>query len=715
MKHPPTNTTDDQLLAVAERRADRLRAILVRKSERSTDKPTVLDAREFDGADLSGLLGWLESQRCGDVRFVLPAASTIVRQTSLPPAAPSHMLAALRLQAEGIFLGSLPSHRLGLAVLAPDSTDADAPRQGIIIAWPDSQSNVRDLDFTFKQEKLIRYVPEVAAMIVLAAGELPTVAADRRAGSIAIAMRSVRGAKSTSHGRASARDTGESTAGIAGGVVLRATRESVGDDDASIEAWNDGLRRAIAETALNAGVEPSQVAAIVAETEASAQQSKDGTTMFDPSIRSVLAAALDVRVAVAATDGGWWRAWATPLAAAVVATGQLADLAKLKRFEESTKTSTIEYVLRRYSDPARALRACVAAFLIIGLAPIALAWLRCKVLEWKMPQAAGLFEVNQRKIELRIAQYSELSKRALPMAKVLGDLACSTPDGVELESIQVSASQGVTVRGVSKAKNDTSAENIVSEMASLMDGSGVFEKTRARWDPGDGRGMVKFDIEAPITRPMLRPSYPETRDWAVKTLSQRKFGELEAEDAGSTPASAATSAATSPSAASTASNAATPGATTSTPATDSTAAGSSTAATDATTSGGAASSRTAVSGPPRGIGRREPATASGATTSGTGDATATGGAATTGAGATPPANDGRGAGSGGGPAAAALANTVIPDTFSDDELHAMTREHARALLGPISRAKRREDIDAETRKRLDEDFARIFAYLKSTS
>ncbi len=707
MKKPPTNTPDDQLLAVAHRRADRLRAVLVRKSERAGDKPTVLDAREFDGADVAGLLSWLDSQRCSDVRFVLPASSTIVRQTALPSAIASHMLAALRLQAEGVFLGSVPGNRLGLAVLAANTDDPTADRDCVMIAWPDSQSVVRDLEFTPKQEKLIRYVPEVAAMIVLAAGDLPTVAADRRAGSIAIAMRS-RGAGKR-------------------GIVLRATRENVGEDAASIEAWSEGLRNAIAETALNAGVEPSRVAAIVAETEASAQQSSDGTIMLDPSIRSVLAAALEVRVPAASTDGGWWRAWATPLAAAVVATGPLADLARLRRSEDGAKTSTIEYLIRRYSDPARALRACCAATLIIGVAPIALAWVRCKVIEWKMPQASGLFEVNQGKIEHRIAQYRELGKRALPVSKLLGDLACATPDGIELESIQVSATQGVTIRGVSKAKSDTSAEKTISEMASLMDSSGVFEKTRTRWDPGDGRGMVKFDLEAPVSRPTLRPTYPELRDWALKTLAQRKFGELESENNTLNGGALNGAAASGGAGNSGAGNSAAP--TTTVPATTANAAASTTAPSTNPTDGTAiadagpdnlpGAARPSIGGPPRGIGRRDPITTitptvpADSTTATAANPTAVAGAPTTGAGATPPPSDGRGAGSGGGPAAAALANTVIPDSFTDEELRAKTRDQARGLLADFSKAKRRPDLDAATRKRLDADFQRILDYLKS--
>jgi hypothetical protein len=345
---------------------------------------------------------------------------------------------------------------------------------------------------------------------------------------------------------------------------------------------------------------------------------------------------------------------------------------------------------------------------------------RCKVIEWKMPQASGLFEVNQGKIEQRIAQYRELGKRALPVSKLLGDLACATPDGIELESIQVSATQGVTIRGVSKAKSDTSAEKIISEMASLMDSSGVFEKTRTRWDPGDGRGMVKFDIEAPVSRPTLRPTYPELRDWAVKTLAQRKFGELEAEDnalnggagnGGAGNGGAGNSAAPTTTAPATTANAA---ASTTAPSTNPT---DGTAIADAGPDNLPGAARPSIGGPPRGIGRRDPITTiTPAVPADSTTATATNptaGEPTTGAGATPPPSDGRGAGSGGGPAAAALANTVIPDSFTDEELRAKTRDQARGLLADFSKAKRRADLDAATRKRLDADFQRILDYLKS--
>jgi hypothetical protein len=57
-------------------------------------------------------------------------------------------------------------------------------------------------------------------------------------------------------------------------------------------------------------------------------------------------------------------------------------------------------------------------------------------------------------------------------------------------------------------------------------------------------------------------------------------------------------------------------------------------------------------------------------------------------------------------------NTRVPDPFTDEELGAMSKEQARGLLSEVSRARRREDLDAETRKRLSDDFNRILEHLK---
>jgi len=670
VKAQPTPTIDDSLLAVAERATGHWRVLLVRRG----DKPTVVDAKSLPTADDSALAHWLQEQRCGDLRMVLPAHATIVRSMTIPVASPGQMLAALRLQAEGMFLGSVPPVRIGLGVLEGAS---ESERQGIVMAWPDSQSGA---GLHAKLENITRYVPEPAAMLVLASGSRPAISADRSVGSVAIAMRSQKG-----------------------GLEIRATRESAASDIDGDRAWSEGLRRALVETALNAGMEPSRVAAWVDEVEASAERSGDRVLMLDPDVASLLGERLEVRVS-ASDEPDWWRQWAILLSAAIVATGPLGELAKMRRLEERAAPSRVERFVERYSNPSRAALVACIAFGIVGVAPIAAAWMRMKTLEWKMPEAPSAFEASQRRVEQRIALYNELSKRTLPVAKILGDLACCTPDGVEIEQIQVSSTQGVTVRGVAKAQGERSAAEIVNTMARLMDSSGIFDKTHWRWNMPDGRGIFKFDLDALVVRPTKAGEFKD-HDWAVKSLVQVKYPQADGaagsdavEAAGGTAPVADAGSTTPPEGALAEGprrgNGSRPASTDAAPSPDATA-----AKPDAVKPEGTDAASTST--PARGIGRRDPATTpSPAVPAGSGDPS------------TAPATAASGAGAGGGPAATARANTRVPDPFTDEELAAMSKETARGLLSEVSRARRREDLDADTRKRLSDDFNRILERLK---
>lgn len=683
MKQPSPPALDDSLLAIAEHRANAWRVLLVRRGTQAT----VLEAREFPREDSTSLSNWLRDAKCGDLRVMLPASSSIVRLSTIPNAAPNLMLVALRMQAEGMFLGSIPSSRLGLAFTG-DATADD--RQGVIIAWPAAHVGVA---VPAKLESITRYIPEPAAMLVLASGELPALRADRSDGSIAIAMR------------------------CASGFVLRATRETASEDD---NVWNEGLRRSIAETALNAGIEPARVASIIAQTEAGAERVGDTVLMLDPAIRALLASQLSVQVEAAQRDAKWWREWAILLAATIVATGPLSSLATLARREQSLLPSRIERFVQHYSNPSRALRVALVAFLVLGVAPIVANWTRVQILEWKMPDEYGKFDRQQREIESRIALYSELSKRTVPVAKLLGDLACSTPDGIEIESIQISSTQGISVKAEAKAQGENSAAESVNKMAEYMDSSGVFEKTRWRWNMPDGRGIFKFDLDAAIVNATRDARIEADRDWSVKTLSQRKYGDPNADETvGGAPA------ANSNARADAASNSGStrggsnnegaetedesenksnesPAAALATTAVLANADAAATPNPDATTGADAASRPMGT----RGIGRRD--TPPPATTPETVDPNAPktdAGSAT----ATPRT----GSGAGGGPGGVAAANLVIPEPFTDEQLKAMTKEQARARLGELAKSKNRADLDAETRKRLAADFNRILDYLKS--
>lgn len=667
-KSQTTPTVDESLMAIAERHSNSWRVLLVRRG----DRPVALQAREFPRTDEAGLASWLESQRCADLRVILPASACIVRTTTMPAAVPQQMISALRLQAEGMFLGSMPMCRIGLAVL--DGAD-DADRQGVIMAWPEAQLGV---GLGAKLETIARYVPEPAAMLLLATADRPAVLADRSVGSIAIAIRTD------------------------AGLIIRATREDAANGVDGEGDWIAGIRRALVETALNGGMEPGRIAAFADATIDSMTRDGDHMSLLDPAIRSVLESRVQTSIP-AADEDEWWVSWATALAAASVACGPLADLSRLRRFEERSKPSRIERFVERYSSPPRAAAVALLAFAIIALAPVGAAWLRGLILEMKMPESARLFEGSQRQIEQRIALYGEVSKRNLPVAKILGDLACCTPDGIEIESIQVSGTQGLSVRGVAKAQGERSAAESVNQMAKLMDSSGVFRQTHWRWNVPDGRGLFKFDLDAQIVGAVRPASIEKDNDWSKMTLAERKYGKQEGRQEGSSsrdPSIASESARGDQGD----SAAQSPAATERAPLAGALAAAAplkSDAEPAPKESAGAADGETA--GAPtianRGIGRRE------------GSSAATGSA---GSDSSKPATAPSGAGAGGGPAATALANTPVPESVTDAQLSAMSKDELRTLLSDISKARRRKDLDADTLKRLADDFDRILQQLKKT-
>lgn len=658
MKQPPPPVIDESLVALAERHEDGWRAIMVRRGA----MPTVTEARTFEPNGGAAIAAWLDSSRCGDLRVVLPATSTIIRMVNLPPAPAAQSMAAMRLQAEGMFLGALPSCRVGLAVV--DSEGA-TEHQGAIMAWPESAPGV-ELDA--RLEKIARFVPQPAAMLALVADDAPALVTDRREGSISIAMR-------------------------AGGKFhLRATREPADAGDAA--AWNDGLRRATAETMLNAGVAPAAVSAAVAEALSRATGRGDREAMLSPDVRARLSERVDDS-AIDAAGGEWAAHWSTLLGAAVVVTGPLAELAGIRRSEASESPSRLERFVQTYSNPARALRVAVVAFAIIGVAPIATAWLRGKILEWKMPESADKFQLAQRRIDHRMSLYRELSTRTVPVSKILGDLACCTPEGVEIESIQVSPSQGVSVRGKAKTQGDKPAAAILTQMVSQMDASGVFEKTRCRWDAPDSLGFLKFDLEAPIVGPTRMPEFSEERDWAVKSLAERKYGASASGDDAAAASSASAAAPTPPVSAPAAAEVQGPDATA-----IASANGEQAPAERSRPSRGNSTARGSTDG--------EVATPAGSTPSrGIGRRAASGDEEQGGTPATAPS----GVGAGGGPAAAAQANLAVPEPVSDEQLKAMSREEAQDLLNRLSKAKKRADLDEATKKRVDADWRRVLDYL----
>lgn len=575
---------------------------------------------------------WLDGLKAGTRLAVLPSAATICRIFRLPGIAPDQVRQVLRLQAETHLLGGVPRHRTAVAPLPAGVLGTDPI--GLLLAWPEQSMAAMPPGPGW------RVVPEVLAMLAMqpVSGPVrPAFVADERDGSIGVVVEGPEG------------------------PLVRATCEA-----GESEPWMQTVRRALVETAMAAGHDPSEAArsadALIAEA-----SSKDGLACAGPTAPN---ASLD-------------RIESLLIAAAIAATGPLREFAEIvDRPEVETRggvAGLLEASLERLSKPAFAIRFAIAAILVAMAIPVAAAGLRVAILRAKLPDPQA-FEAAMQESERQLAVYRELEAQAWPFLKVLGDLSNCMPEPIEVESIVMGHGEPLTIRGLAKPEGGASGADAILEMERRMRASGIFEKITKRWDPPDGRGVYEFSLSADVARPTRAARFPEAEDFAVTSLAERRYGPAARPGGARAPSSAeppaeSVAGETASSAPSTPSSAAsTPSRPEATRADASAALPESPDATeapasDAGTGGTADASGEASSRPDRGIGRRRP----------TGES---------------PAASGR--------------EVAVPDPsanaaavdFTDAEIEAMSKAEAQTALGRVARARQSAGLDDAAKERL---------------
>jgi hypothetical protein len=137
------------------------------------------------------------------------------------------------------------------------------------------------------------------------------------------------------------------------------------------------------------------------------------------------------------SDGAWWNDWAILLGATITSTGPLAELARLKRVEEGVKTSRIELLVKRYSDPAlRCARASLDSS-SSGLRPSHLHGCARQLCNGRGQKNLRSSSEIRRRLTNGFRTTANSGSARFPVTKLLGDLACCTPDGIEIESIKL--------------------------------------------------------------------------------------------------------------------------------------------------------------------------------------------------------------------------------------------------------------------------------------
>ncbi len=480
--------SDVAVTAVLHRAGGSLRGIIARTGE---DRPVLLDAREMDAADATLIQGWLDEHQVGRVIGVVPAGSVVCRTCSLPDADLQQLMAALQLQADAQLPEVAPPHRVALAVL--DAAPGETSRSGIMVAWPESAPC--DLP-EICQPTL--YAPDVAGLAALLNGQRPAdplVWQDPIDGSVAVAI---------SH---------------ATGAVLRATREEPSVD----EGWSRAVGRVIAETAIRIGHTGSFVESV-------AQSTQQHITALGPAQAALLApqeviGAATARLQGTVPDRAWWATYGVAAGVLLASRDELAPLTQLQAARPTETPSLARGIAQSLSKPQTALRAVAAFVLILAFSPLLLSGGHLLIMKMRAPDLeARLAAVNQANAQL--VMYKELESQAWSMTKILSDIACNTPEGIELDFVGLSHDDDrMTVRGSATPHNGRTATEVVIQMQENLYASDIFDAIVLNWGKGDKfAGNYQFDLSGKVVNPHWRHEYPEELDYGRWTLADRRQG-----------------------------------------------------------------------------------------------------------------------------------------------------------------------------------------------
>jgi hypothetical protein len=462
---------DTGVLAVLHRVGGNWRMLI---ASARNGRASVLEAGEFPADNAGEIEAHLAANRVGRVICVLPAASVICRTATLPNAEPEQLQQALRLQAEAHLPADAPPHRTAMTVLpaAPGETS----RTGIILTWPQAAS-VGAPPITGRP---VTYVPTVAALAALLDGLRPAdplLWLDRADGSLALAI---------TH---------------ANGAMFRTTREEA----TSTEDWKRRVTSVLAETALNAGHTGPFVDALVQrEAQAIASVDLDGALLvMPPEITDAARAQLDGTRG----DGTWWSTYGIAAGVLLAATGEFAPLTTLLDAPAVEKPSPFLKAGEALSRPRTAMITVIVCLLILGLAPVAASGLRLGILRLRHPH----IEEQVREVEQRqeaLAMYAALEEQAWCSSKLLADIVCNTPEGIELEEIRLQRSNNsFSVRGEAQPRRDRSAKEVVALMQEQLLASRIFDKIDLTWGDPNNYGYYQFDLSAKIESPHRRQRY----------------------------------------------------------------------------------------------------------------------------------------------------------------------------------------------------------------
>jgi hypothetical protein len=284
------------------------------------------------------------------------------------------------------------------------------------------------------------------------------------------------------------------------------------------------VARAVGEACVSAGTPPQEAADAVMRATQVAGSAIGGGLGLSPGDVERLASV--VGGTSNADPVGWWREHGIAAGTAMAAFGPAATLTRMQSHDLGAKPDRAGRLLNLLAAPGVARRLLVAAVVAIALAPPALEGARLLLLRWKLPDLAA-YQAAEDTDRKRQALYRVLSRQGASMTKVLSDLACCAPDGVDIDFINVAAAArgpAVTVRGKVRPSGNRQGVEVLIEFERHLRESGAFDAISRSSEAPDARGYQEFTVNAVAIRPTTMAAFPEEQDFAKTSMRVRRYG-----------------------------------------------------------------------------------------------------------------------------------------------------------------------------------------------
>jgi hypothetical protein len=438
---------------------------------------------------------WVNGQRAGHTVVALPGADVIVRAVQLPSADEGRLESALQLNATTFVLGRTPFWRVASALLPRER--GDGIRTGLVTEWPEDAERPH-LPAGIHEGRNTSFAPAVAGLAALSAWTEGTlVSVDAANGVLSICV-------PTSQG-----------------LLMRTVR--AGGAGESIEPSD--VAQAVGEACVHASVPAAEIPAAIAGAVQSASSVLGGG--FGCSSADLRRLSQMLTGVTASDASGWWREHGLAIGLAAAATGPMLALTRLQSTDLGARPDRTSVFINRLSEPRTARRVLIAGVLCFVLGPLVIEGARLLLLRWKLPdlEAYQRAEDTDRKKQ---AMYRVLGRQGASMTKTLSDIACCAPDGAEIEFINVAQSakgQSVTLRGKARPAGGQQSSEVMIAMERQLRESGAFESIQRSSEAPDSRGYQEFTLNATAVRPTYPVSFPESQDFARKSMRVRRYGQ----------------------------------------------------------------------------------------------------------------------------------------------------------------------------------------------